>query len=204
MSAAMAFDPTEVLREAVASLVAAHIEAMLAVRKLALIKGTASTTAKAMIRGWSPRALQFFWLMAKQKYTENFPSKSGIAKSIRWTERSLSNFWNRTLAKASIAVRSEESKELVVRIFRRKRERKFSGDGIALFLGLNQPSYAAIRRITETTAGIMVAFRDNHEGACEVAEANESLSEDERAAPRRSAEIREESVVAGPQLTLVI
>lgn len=201
MSASFKYDPAQLEREAVTGKIAAHIEAMLAVKGWRLVKGTPASVAKNMIRAWSPKAIRFFYVMSTQK--DGFPSKSAAATALDWSHKSLHDFWCRTLKAAHIRVRHDDNAETKEAVFRRGRERRFNGSGISLYLGLEQPSYAAAMSIAEDTLDATLAFRDNMRGAFDAVEANDTLTEAEREAPRKMLAEREEAVVRGPQLSLV-
>lgn len=204
MSAIESYDPNEVLREAVQSLVASHIEALLVARGLRLRKGTALGTAKEVVRGWSAPAFKFFWTMARWKDDGRapFPSKAKVAALLEWDEKRLHDFWSKTLANSKIRAIDASGAVVEQRIFRRRKERKFSGDGIALYLRGAMAAYASVLRIEQTTGGATLALQDNLQGAIEDVEANESLTEEQRTEPRRRMQQREDAVVQGPQLTL--
>jgi hypothetical protein len=205
MSAAFEYNPNDVLRGAVESIIAGHIEVMLASKGKVLSKGTPTSTAAKLVRGWSIQALKFVWSMAKRKPSDKFPSKAAIAKDLGWTDKALASFWSR-LGGIAVPVRAAtglDGTETTLRLFRRTRERKFSGDGIALFLELNQPRYIDACRIMETTAESTRAHRDNIEGALAAVESDESLSESDRADARKLLEERSDAITQGPQLSLV-
>lgn len=206
------------LREAVAGLIAKHIEYRLATSKQRLVSGMLSTTSEEIVAKWSVASLNTFYILAKEP---------GIHQSSELAERChghvkhatrVRDFWRETLANVKIAVYNDGSTEpTACELFRASQktgggERWFSGSGkdrhgntvvggISLLLNGASPNYEMARRIVDTTSAASDRFSNNCDGADAVQE-TASKAMTSKAAANENATTKQSARVRGPQMKL--
>lgn len=121
----------DILRAAVAAIIAEHIDALCACYAWRLVKGTSHETARKIVGRWSDATLTVFYALQRGGVAR----KRALAKQAKCSSTAIDALWGTTLARCQILVRSGGSGEPhAEHVFRRGRERCFDASGFRLRL----------------------------------------------------------------------